>query len=94
MKDDTNHMLAQDRDIKSALWDAANTLRGYAVSHGLEGPHPAATLLQTQLMDQPIHKITFFIRGIKASLGSRSHFTPGSRTHSAGPKKSEFPQWR
>jgi hypothetical protein len=45
-------------------------------------------------MDQAIHKITFFIRGIKASLGSRSHFTPGDRTHSADSKKSEFPRWR
>lgn len=45
--------------------------------------------------DQAIHnKIAFFIRGIKANLGSRSHFTPGSRTHSADPKKSEFPRWR
>jgi hypothetical protein len=86
MKDDTNHMQAQDQDIKSALWDAANTLRGSALSYGLKGLHPAATLL--------LHKITFFIRSIKASLGSRSHFTPGSRTHSANPKKSEFPRWR
>lgn len=49
MKDDTNHMQAQDQDI---------------------------------------------IRGIKANRGSRSHFTPGSRTHSADLKKSEFPRWR
>ena len=49
MKDDTNHMQAQDQDI---------------------------------------------IRGIKAKLGSRLHFTSGSRTHLAGPKKSELPRWR
>jgi hypothetical protein len=49
MKDDTNHMQAQDQDI---------------------------------------------IRGIKANLGSLSHFTPGSWTHSADPTKSEFPRWR
>jgi hypothetical protein len=48
MKDDTNHMQAQDQNI---------------------------------------------VRGIKANLG-RLHFTPGSRTHSADPKKSEFPRWR
>jgi hypothetical protein len=41
-----------------------------------------------QAQDQDI------IRGIKANLGSRSNFTPGSRTHSADPTKSEFPRWR
>jgi hypothetical protein len=46
-------------------------------------------------MDQAIHnKIAFFIRGINANLASRSHFTPGSRTHSADPTKSELPRWR
>jgi hypothetical protein len=46
-------------------------------------------------MDQAIHnKIAFFIRGINSDLGSRLHFTPDSWTHSADPKKSEFPRWR
>jgi len=45
------------------------------------------------MMDHATHnKIASFIRGIEANLGSRSHFTPGSRTHSAGPKKSESPR--
>jgi type I restriction-modification system DNA methylase subunit len=61
MKDDTNHVQSLDQDIKSAPWDAANTLRGSALSHGLEGLHHTATLLHAQLMDQAIHnKITFF----------------------------------
>jgi hypothetical protein len=95
MKDNILQMQAHDQDIKSALWDATNTLRGSAASYGLEGLHPAATLLQTQLMDQAIHnKIVSFVRGIGANLGSRSHLTPGSRTHSADPKKSESPRWR
>jgi hypothetical protein len=45
------------------------------------------------MTDQAIHNKNF-IRSIKTNLGSRSHFTPGSRPHSADPKKSEFPQWR
>jgi hypothetical protein len=46
-------------------------------------------------MDQAIHnKIVSFIRGIEANHGSRSHFTPDSRTHSADPKKSDSPRWR
>jgi hypothetical protein len=72
MKDDTNHMQAQDQDIKLSLLGCG------------EGG----------ILDQTIHKITSFIRGIIANLGSRSHFTPGSRTHSADPRKSEFPRWR
>ena len=46
-------------------------------------------------MNQAINNKVFpFIRGIEAHIGSRSHLTPGSRTHAADPKKSEFPRWR
>jgi hypothetical protein len=48
---------------------------------------------EDRMMDQAIHNKNF-IRGIKTNLGSRSHFTPGSRTHLANPKKSEFSRWR
>jgi hypothetical protein len=55
----------------------------------------SSTTGEGRIMDQAIHnKIIFFIRGIKASLGWGSHFAPGSRTHLANPKKSEFPRWR
>jgi hypothetical protein len=48
-----------------------------------------------RIMDQAIHDgIAFFMRGIKANLGSRSDFTLGSRTHSADLKMSEFSRWR
>jgi hypothetical protein len=47
------------------------------------------------IMDQATHdKIVSFVRGIEANLGSRSHLTPGSRTHSADPKKSKSTRWR
>jgi hypothetical protein len=46
-------------------------------------------------MDQDIYnKIVSYIRGMEDNLGSRSHFTPGGRTHAADPKRNEPPQWR
>ncbi|MFZ1415244.1 MAG: hypothetical protein WAS73_11800 [Defluviicoccus sp.] len=39
-------------------------------------------------MDQAIYnKIVSYIRGIEDNLGSRSHFTPGNRSHPADAKK-------
>ncbi len=47
------------------------------------------------MMVQAIHnKIVYFIRGIEANLGSRSHLTPDSRALSADAKRSESPRWR
>ena len=53
-----------------------------------------AKLNQAGWKVQSKNEIDSFIRGIEATLGSRSDLTPDSRTLSTDAKRSESPRWR
>jgi type I restriction enzyme R subunit len=51
-------------------------------------------IVRGKLVSRGQAKRADYVLYYKPNLGSRSHLTPRSRTHSADPKKSESPRWR